>query len=190
MPMTGPGGDFFNADVFVCENDPQLLEHEFERRVLTYGGELRKTGGQYVIRYVSRNKDGDGALWSTGKGVYVSVVAGRYPEEVIEAYLKKHPSALTKDYRVDEGKWLEAEIGYRFRWMDDALAMDDHEQGRRRFSQQVTLFREDFVLPITEETCRSFDGCREAKELLAAWWEANKSKLRWNRKTKKFEVKE
>jgi hypothetical protein len=186
--MTAPRGDMFHASVFAGEAEPALMEHEFERRVLRNGDGMRTETGQYVVKYRSDDEGGQGAMWSTGKGVYVSVVAGKYPEEVIVAYLKKHPSALTRDYRVDEGKWLEAEIGYRFRWMDEALAMEDAREARDRFSSQVTLFREDFRLPSNGDECRDVENCRQTRKRLAEWWEANKGKLHWDQKAGKFEV--
>jgi hypothetical protein len=190
MLMAGSGGGPFYADVFVCEKDPALLDHEFEREVLRHGGGIRSEGGQLVVKYVPRNEGGQGAFWSTGTGVYVSVVAERYPREVIAAYLKKHPSRLKKDYAVDAGKWAGAEFANRFRWMNDALSLPDARQACQSFSEQCHHLRKYFPVPVENRERRTPDECRQDRKLIGDWWEANLARLRWNQKAWKFEVKE
>jgi hypothetical protein len=186
-----PDGAYFYADIYVCERNPALLEHEFATRVLDDGAGLKRVGRQFVVSRASGEEGLAGAMWLSANGVYVAISnAGRHPGDVVAKYLEKHPSVLPDGFEVDPAQWLEIEIGYRFRWMDEALGMADVHQACLFFSEQCHFVLKRLPAPIENKERKSIDECRRDREIISTWWEANKSKLRWNRKTKKFEVKE
>jgi hypothetical protein len=186
-----PDGAYFYADIYVCERNPALLEHEFATRVLDDGAGLKRVGRQFVVSRASGEEGLAGAMWLSANGVYVAISnAGRHPGDVVAKYLEKHPSILPDGFEVDPAQWLEIEIGYRFRWMDEALGMADVHQACLFFSEQCHFVLKRLPAPIENKERKSIDECRRDREIISTWWEANKSKLRWNGKTKKFEVKE
>jgi len=186
-----PDKSSFYVSVYVCDKPDAGFDHDFTRWVLTQGGgKTRSLGKHYVFEH---NEGGgeDGAIWKASDTMFISIAnAGQYPKEVIEAYLEKYPSVLTADYRIDYAKWAAEEMAFRLERMDKAL-----EAGPESYKKTGISFCDEWrtvrtYFPFDKGKCddKDVEGCREVKKLIEKWWAANKDKLRWNAKTRKFET--
>jgi len=84
-------------------------------------------------------------------------------------------------------KWAAEEMKLRLARLDEALA--DEVAARKKdlyFYNEWVALKRYFGFPFKDRKCKDLAGCREVRKLIGAWWEKNKGRLRWNRKTRKF----
>jgi len=188
-----PEGGVFYVEMFVCEKPTSGFDHDLLRWVLIQGGgKMRSIGKHYVFEYNERGSE-DGAIWKASDTIFISIAnAGRYPRQVIEAYLEKYPCVLTKDYQIDYAKWAAEEMAFRLERLGKALAAgpDSLQKTGISFYNEWAALRVYFLFPFDKKKCTDPEECREVKKLVEEWWAANKDKLSWNPKTRKFEAKE
>jgi len=185
--------DYSTVTVSASQEKFPGFENAFWRCVLEHGGKskLRKVGESWVYeRHVGETADG--AIWATADGVLVYIsCGGKYPTELIEAYLEKYPSILSADYKMDLERWGREEIELRLARMDEILA-DPKEAAKRKayvYDEWIDL-RRFFVFPFDNAKCQTEEEHRALRKQLGDWWGANKDKLRWNPKIRGFEAGE
>jgi hypothetical protein len=190
-------GSYAKAWVYAVEEPSVTFRHEFDNLVIRGGRSdaTRKAEGGYVYEVQDHAGNREGAVWLSGDRVVVKVVGDEYPAELIEGYLKKYPSALDKVSRIDFGRWAAEEFALRLRRIDEAAdRLAAGKKQRISVYDELTAVRTRFAISLEGYSeSKDFDSpekLRALRKQLADWWEANKDKLRWNHKARKFEVGE
>ena len=114
------------------------LDHAFLRHfVLERGVKVVQRNSQTIVT----SADGKVFLWKAGPRRYYYLAGG--DPEVLDAYLKKFPSVLPKDYAFDRETWLKEEVRQTMERLAKSVAED---QRNRYLTDYFYLCR--FIEPI------------------------------------------
>lgn len=129
-----------NATVVLAATD-NGLDHDFLRPfMMARGAKVKRLeDGQVLVT----DERGRLCAWKAGKRVYCYV--DRDPADIFGAYLKKHPSSLPRDYRIDRAAWLGKEVVLCVERMT-GIVEEDRDVGSRYLDEYTYLCR--FVDPI------------------------------------------
>lgn len=165
-----------SVHVFIADKDNELDREYLSDFYLSYGVNIKtRKDGQVVV--VSNS--GNITSWKTNSRTYYRV--SNEDHVVLEAYLKKFPSILPKDYKVDEKAWKKEEVGMCLeRMKEDSMQKED--KNNRYLWDYIYISR--FIEPIPgaplgppwkiqlteEDRMRHF-------YVISKWWEKNKDKV-------------
>lgn len=174
--IKGSGAKGSSVNYFISDED-NGLDHEYLRRfILSLGMNIKVRKDSQVL---VTNNDNNIFAWKANPREYYQVSS--VDNVVLEAYLKKFPSILPRDYKVDEKAWKSKEVEMCInRMREDATQKEDKDN--KYMKDYIYLVR--FIEPIlgaplappwkvkltVEDRLRHF-------EVISKWWEKNKDKV-------------
>jgi hypothetical protein len=105
---SGPRGVGAVVHHFMADEEDGL-DHDFLRDMLLQGRAVVEQTADRQTVVVGKSSSGQIVAWKAGKRSYYQIWGGA-TQPVIEAYLRKFPSILPKDYSVDEMEWKRQEL--------------------------------------------------------------------------------
>ena len=173
-------------DVWIGESHGGPIRlHEWMRRIIGMGLACR-VAKHDVHQVIWHDQPWKGASWPAGEGRFVSILGGReFPKEVVNAYLKKFPSTLPEDFKLDKASWGKDELDFYLGCLKQAIEVGA-PWGGRDFGHYFGYAGKFICLPffkdvqITKET--PLQKKVELYEQLLKWWNANKERTYWDEK--------
>ncbi len=159
------------ANVDLYASDP-LVEHQLLGRLLAGKWSLRRTSKGTLIEL--RDATGWFLGWKHREGVFI-VLSGFDPEapDLLEAYLRRFPSAWGDDFAVDAKAWRRTEVEFRLRRMGELLdAKDDGDGGMLPYNSEFLEIGRWYDVPLlwNLKKARTPEQLREHLRKLGAWW--------------------
>ena len=185
--MYGPDGKDFYVQIRYARPTDKYLRHEM--MYLTGAVRLVRHGANYTLEEPGQY-EGHIIRWWTPDGVFVSIsTIGVYPAPVIEAYLKKYPSALPAEYQYDRNEWGREHV-------DIVLAMLRVNAGPQSrdhvgFLGDLRCLARDVSGVDFHERLRPAATLEDKRAMLAEveeWARENRDKLIWSPARGKFVV--
>jgi len=177
--MRGPDGREFYAKIKYSERGDEYLRHEHMR--FPNPVRLVRHGSGWTLECRGESISGTWVKWTARGGYYVSVItAGVYPDPVIDAYLRKYPSTLPRDYQYDRNEWGREQVDIVIEELKASLAHPWHDwTDFRVYLSQLTRYVDvQFKTPLNKDTGRK--GLETLLAEVEDWARKNRSRLSWD----------